>query len=148
MINLKLVLDRRVAILDQGISQAQYERDHAATPTESHSDQTRQVADQLVASLETEKRILLQQVKNLSRVPPIDVIGQNTIVTFTSDNVEKRVLLVPDGLGGETVDGVLLLSVSTPLGQALLGKKVFDRFDFLGTSICILNLTPNFSTKN
>ncbi len=54
-----------------------------------------------------------------------DPIALSALVTVTSDEGETRYLLVPAG-GGRKIDRILVVTPSSPVGRALLGKRSQD----------------------
>src|SRR3989339_1089590 len=130
MINLNQVLKQKHEALDKQIASAKFDRDNAATPSESHSDKTRQLAEQLMLSLMEEKGKLSFLEKTLSSFPVFNQTAQvNTIVTISHSQTEnKQYLLVPDGLGGVAIDGITLLSISSPLGKQIQKQSVGYKF--------------------
>ena len=71
MIDLPQVLKEKIDLLDRQLVEAKFTRDHAATPTESHSDKTRQNAEQLMDSLSDAKKRLEVLRLTLSKLPPL-----------------------------------------------------------------------------
>lgn len=110
MINLNKILDDKIDDLNKQIQKVANERDSSATPMESHHDQTRQLADQLCGALKTELRKLINLKKR--------------VVGYKSAYFEypRKLMVVPDGLGGVEVDGVLLVGESTPLAKKLINE--------------------------
>lgn len=144
MIDLNKILDQKIDILDRQIADAKFTRDHAATPTESHSDKTRQNAEQLIDSLGDAKKKLELLKFSLDKFPPFKGLATpNSLVTLRTPLGVKKFLLVPEGLGGQTVDDVFLLSSASPLAKLFLNQKVGFTFDFNGGTYQIVFLHPN-----
>lgn len=144
MIDLRQVLQDKRDLLDRQLVEAKFTRDHAATPTESHSDKTRQNAEQLMDSLNDAKKKLLLLEKELSKFPPFKGLAiVNTVVTLRTPLGTKNFLLVPEGLGGQTISDTFLLSTSSALAQSFLGQKVGYTFSFNGGVYQIIFLNPN-----
>lgn len=144
MIDLHQVLQQKLDLLDRQLTDAKFTRDHAATPTESHSDKTRQNAEQLMDSL-NDARKRLELLKNfLNRLPPFNQLATtNTLVTLRTTRGIKEFLLVPEGLGGQTINNVFLLSVESPLAKSFLNQKAGYTFSFNGGTYQIVSLHPN-----
>jgi len=115
----------------KSIERAKEARDNAPGAMESASDTRRSQAERLLTTLE-------DQLKELDKYTNGVNLSQLSFVEVDINSVPKKFLLVPEGLGGEEIDGVRLLSVDTPLGQSLLNKKQGDRFDFNGQELEIL----------
>lgn len=144
MIDLHRILDEKLALLDRQITEAKFTRDHAATPTESHSDKTRQNAEQLMDGLSDAQRKLRLLGASLKKLPSFNGQAQvNTLVTLRTPLGVKNFLLVPEGLGGQTIGDTFLLSEKTPLAKMFLGKKVGHTFTFNGGGYQIVSLDPN-----
>ncbi|KKT46544.1 MAG: hypothetical protein UW35_C0012G0017 [Candidatus Collierbacteria bacterium GW2011_GWF2_44_15] len=71
MINLSDILDQKIAFLEKHLQSAIFERDHSATPMESHSDKSRQIAEQMIDSLNDEKKRLLSLKREIKNVLPV-----------------------------------------------------------------------------
>lgn len=144
MIDLHQVLKEKTDLLDRQLAEAKFTRDHAATPTESHSDKTRQNAEQLMDSLSDAKKNIQQLRLSLTKLPPFKNIAiVNTLVTLRTPPGTKTFLLVPEGLGGQTIGDTFLLSVSSPLAKSFLNQKVGHTFAFNGGAYQIIFLNPN-----
>lgn len=144
MIDLAKVLQEKTDLLDRQLAEAKFTRDHAATPTESHSDKTRQNAEQLMDSLSDAKKSLQQLRLSLAKLPPFKNLATlNSLVTLHTPLGTKEFLLVPEGLGGQTIDDTFLLSVQSPLAKVFLNQKTGYTFTFNGGAYQIIFLNPN-----
>jgi|CXWL01.1.fsa_nt_gi hypothetical protein len=144
MIDLNQVLQEKIALLDRQLASAKFTRDHAATPTESGSDKTRQNAEQLMDSLGDAKKKLKLLELALNKLPPFNHLATpNTLVTLRTPLGNKEFLLVPEGLGGRSIGSVFLLSVESPLAKSFLNQKVGYTFSFNGGAYQIIFLHPN-----
>ena len=133
MINLSDILDQKIAFLEKHLQSAIFERDHSATPMESHSDKSRQIAEQMIDSLNDEKKRLLSLKREIKNVLPV-------LFTLSTPVGDKQFSLVPKGLGGERTGDITLVSQDSPLGQKLTGSKVGDDIDLNGSTFRILNI--------
>jgi hypothetical protein len=134
VIDLKKILAEKVNKLDLQIADVKFERDNSATPMESASDKSRQLAEQLMDALNDERKKLILLNRKISE------FKNNKIFTIKTPLGEREFVLVPEGLGGKTVDGVTLLSEVSPLGKNLIGKKVGDIFEYNNQSFRIISL--------
>lgn len=107
-------------------------RDSAPSANESHSDTTRSEHEKLVSALDEQIWILDQGMKTLEK---------SEVSYFEVDNGGNpmKLVIVPDGLGGKKIDGVMLISATTPLGVALVGKKIGDNLDLNGRKVQVLS---------
>lgn len=123
MISLSDIIAQKIAFLDNQIKATEFMRDTAQTPTESHSDQTRQNAEQLIYGLKDEVKRQKQLLNKLEQFP---------LVTYSLRTTSglKDYLIVPDGVGGQVVDGTYLLAESTPLAKSVIGHKIGHTFSF------------------
>lgn len=95
-------------------------------------------------SLNDAKKKLLLLEKGLSKFPPFKGLAiVNTVVTLRTPLGTKNFLLVPEGLGGQTISDTFLLSTSSALAQSFLGQKVGYTFSFNGGAYQIIFLNPN-----
>lgn len=144
MIDLTEILAKKLALLDRQIADEKFTRDHAATPTESASDKTRQNAEQMLDSLaDARKKLRLLEI-SIKNLPPFNNLATlNALVTLRTPLGLKEFLLVPEGLGGQSVDNVFLLSVASPLAKLFLGHKIGHTFSFNGGACQIVFLHAN-----
>lgn len=144
MIDLKKLLSRKIYTIDKQIEEMKHVRDNAATPTESGSDKTRQNAEYLVDSLNDARQQLILLEKELNNMPAFNNFASaNSLVTLRSTDDPKTYLLVPDGLGGENIDEVFLLSIDTPLAKTFIYQKVGFHFSFNNISFDIISISEN-----
>ena len=144
MIDLRQVLQDKRDLFDRQLAEEKFTRDHAATPTESASDKTRQNAEQLMDSLNDAKKKLRLLEIDLGKLPPFTNLATvNTLVTLRTPPGTKNFLLVPEGLGGQTIGDTFLLSVQSPLAKAFLNQKTGYTFTFNGGTHQIVFLNPN-----
>ena len=116
MIDLTQIVNQKILFLQQQIKDTEKARDEAATPMESHSDKTRQNAEQLIYALKDEVK---KQMNLLDKVFGFKVITYSVRGPLGL----KDYATVPDGLGGQTINNVYLLAQSTQLAKNLLDKK-------------------------
>lgn len=137
MIDLSNILNDKIEAVEVSIKRAAFERDNSATPMESQHDQTRQVANQLYNCLVDEKRSLQLLTRRLCDYHSI----------YHLKNLEKgvqfRFFIVPDGLGGKTVEGVTLISDKTPLSQIIIDKKEGYQYELNGQNFRIEKIEEN-----
>lgn len=144
MIDLPRLVENRISVIDGQIKEAKNVRDTAATPTESGSDKTRQIAEYLVDSLIGERDKLVALKNKIAGHSQFDSRATlNTIVTLKSSGSEVIYLLVLDGLGGFRVDNIFLLSVDSPLANAFLNQRTGYRFSFNNIDYEIISIRPN-----
>lgn len=145
MIDLKQILQGKLDLLDRQLAGAKFTRDHAATPTESASDKTRQNAEQMMDSLGDAKKKLKLLGLSLNKFPPFNNLASaNTLATLRTPLGNKEFLLVPEGFGGQSIGSVFLLSIESPLAKSFRGQKVGYTFTFNGRGYQIIFLYPNY----
>lgn len=133
MIDLSKVLKDEIDKKEKWIRQAATERDESATPTESAHDQTRQVANQLFNSL-LEEKAKLQKLENV-------VKKYRNILEIKKQNGETfKIMIVPDGLGGKNIEGVMLVGENSPLGKKIKDLKKNDSYEMNSENYKIVNL--------
>ncbi len=144
MIDLRQILQDKRDLLDRQLAEAKFTRDHAATPTESHSDKTRQNAEQLMDTLsDAKKKLKLLETELHKLLPFSNTAAANTLVTLRTPLGAKNFLLVPEGFGGQTIGDTFLLSISSALARAFLNQKAGYTFSFNGGVHQIIFLNPN-----
>ena len=143
-IELKKILKTNIDRIDKQIKEEIITRNSAPTPIQSGSDKTRQVAEQMIDSLHQEKKDLLVIKKTLVNLPKFNQNASvNTLVTLHSYGKEKIFLLVPEGMGGVSVDEVFLLSIKSPLVKKFIGKNLGFKFNFNNSPYKIVSIQPN-----
>ena len=113
---------------------------------ESAHDQTRQHADQLVQALKLSKTELLSiKIKVLHIVPSPNLINLGSLVEIENLGTKQiiKYLIVPEGLGGKAIEGVVLLGENTPLTKAIFGQKTGYVYEMNRTKFIIKNISSN-----
>ncbi len=101
-------LQKRRAILGRALAEARRAQKDAPSAMESASNTTRSEMEKLVTALEQDLRKLAEDEKKLAGYTP---------KYFEMEG--RKIVLVPDGMGGDKIDDVMLVSETTPLGQKL-----------------------------
>jgi hypothetical protein len=117
---LKVLEKKRINLL-KAIKNAKSARDNAPSATESHSDTTRSQNERLIFALEAQFNEIEKVLKNISSLPLFILKINSKICKF---------ILVPEGVGGEEIGGIRLLSEKSPLGLELKNKKIGEKFEF------------------
>jgi len=125
------VLDKKIKRIEDAISSAKKARDMAPSAMESHSDTTRSEKEKLIYALEKELDIL-------SNIKENDLIIKTYEIKL-NDNL-MGVCLIPEGLGGETIGDLKLISELSPLGKLIKNKKIGDEFSFNNKKLKIENI--------
>lgn len=131
---LKRQLQSKREKLLKGIESAKKARDAAPSAMESHSDTSRSESERLMSALETELKKLDEIINSLpedflSKAGYLTVSEWRYVEVLLDDNLLK-LCLVPEGIGGEVVNDIRLISTSAPLGKIILNKKKGDTFTF------------------
>ena len=101
-------LQRRRAVFERALVEAKQAQKDAPSAMESASNTTRSEMEKLVTALELDLKKLAESEKKLIGYTP---------KYFEVDR--RKVVLVPEGMGGDKIGEVLLVSETTPLGQKL-----------------------------
>lgn len=113
---------KKCEILKNAIKSAKKARDGAPSAMESASDTTRSEKEDLIRALEQD---LHQFEKVIESIPATLLPHQGAqmwdIVEAEIGGKKQKVCLVPESIGGEVVESIRLLSVTSPLGKTLLG---------------------------
>lgn len=137
MIKLSNILNEKIESVENSVRRAAFERDNSATPMESQHDQTRQVANQLYNSLIDEKKYFEQLRRKIGEfylIYHLENLGNGS---------KYRFFIVPDGLGGITIDGITLISDKTPLSKIIIGKETGFEYEFNGQKYRIEKVQDN-----
>lgn len=121
---------RKVEIMEKSLKEAKIAQLNAPSAMESHSDTTKSEMEKLVTALEIDIR---RQKNYLSLVPNNLTPSNQKIELWRNVKIDNHgmimnIIIVPDGMGGDTVDGVRLVSETTPLVQQIKngGVKVLE----------------------
>lgn len=115
---IRKIIDKKISNIKKAILSAKNARDLAPSAMESHSDTTRSEKEKLINALQEE----LDKLDSLS-----ENISDWKIYEIKLGGEIMSVCMVPDGLGGEKIDDIRLLSFNSPLGKEISGKKVGDK---------------------
>lgn len=121
--NIKKHFIKRKKIIVRGIVEAKKDRDSALSASESHSDTTRYQKDKIISALERD----LVQLETLIAMIPLMQQSEGDGLLWKAyesedDSSKQKYILVPDGMGGESIDGYFLLSVNSNLGKLIYEK--------------------------
>jgi len=129
------ILNKKKGNLINALAKAKETRDNAPGAMESHHDTTRNQSEKIVGVLEEQLEGLEEDMKKVNSTNrPFPFMEIN----FNGEDI--KFILVPEGLGGEKIDGVRLLSEASPLGILLSGKHIGDKFEFNDQKIEILRI--------
>ena len=99
------------------------EAEGARTSWSSH--QTLDI-EQEVEQYETQRSRLQELLAGLDQTTPSEIVGLGSIVTISLDS-DTETYIILDGKGGKIGD-YFILSVRSPIGRAVLGKHLGDKF--------------------
>ena len=130
-----------IAQLTEALASAQ--RAHAAavegaTHTEARAENpkdTRGLEQSYLArgqaqrAAELEAAVAGAQAFAVRRFAPGDPIALGALVTVDDDGCAKRLFVAPHGGGSALAGGIQVVTPSSPLGQALLGKRIDDEVE-------------------
>lgn len=128
----ELLKDRQK--LKLSIESAKDARDNAPSAMESHHDTTRNQSEKLVMALEQKLKELDEKIE---RIPGLPVEGLDTLELWHAariqiNNKTIKVLLVPEGYGGKTIDSIKTVSIDSQLGKAVIHKTNMSSFKING----------------
>lgn len=117
-----------------GIESAKKVRDQSPSAMESHSDTSRSEKEKLIFALENDLKKLdeiISSVPNkLNNSNDNSIVSEWRYIEISLAGKLLRICIVPEGIGGEVINDIRLLSSKTPLGEVILGKKKGDLFIF------------------
>jgi hypothetical protein len=119
-------LEKEEKDLNNAINKIVIARDESPIPTESRSDTSRIQADKMIGELNIKKNFYKKLIYDLPvKIPDnTEKIELWSYVKLLKPDLQINIILVPPGYGGREFNDVKLITVSTPLGKALCGKRV------------------------
>jgi len=132
---LDIVLDqisKQKKSIKDSITRCQNEIDEAPGPMVSHSDTTRYQVSQLVFNL-SDHLAKLEQAEKIMRESSAQnnnkALSVGSIAELDVDGKRIFIFIVPNGVGGLTIDGDIKISIvseRSPMAVSIIGKKVGD----------------------
>ncbi|MFH1455214.1 MAG: hypothetical protein ABIF22_02765 [bacterium] len=136
---LDIVLDqitKQKESLNNSIKRCEVEIDEASSPMVSHSDTTRYQVSQQVSNL-SNYLVKLEQAEKIMRessaINDSRILSVGSTAELDVDGKSMFIFIVPDGVGGLTVDGDIKISIVSerfPMAISIIGKKVGDLSSF------------------
>ena len=114
-------LENRRSILDKQIARTTQIHQQSPSRMEARYDSSRAEYQYLITSLESELKIVRQQLITLKKKGEDQSLWQPKRALI--NNKFCRILLVPDGFGGPVINGVRLVSDKSPVGLTILKKS-------------------------
>lgn len=125
----RLIFEKEQEKLVKAIGSAKHARDNAPSPMESHHDNTRSDNERLARALEEKLRFLEKQITSIPSILPVtEEVEEWRYVEVQIETRTLKLLIVPKGLGGSGIDGIQLISLDTPLGLEIAGKRAGEKF--------------------
>jgi len=112
------IVDKKLQKIQRAILSAKKARDLSPSAMESHSDTTRSEKEKLVQAFEMD----FQKLNSLK-----DQLSDLKVYEIKLGLKKLKFCIVPDGLGGDSIKEVKLVSLSSPIGRVLLNKKIGER---------------------
>lgn len=139
---IKQRFERSLEIMHKSLEQARIAQKNAPSAAESHSDTTRSEMEKLVTALEIDIGKLKQKMSQIPVEVEPNPKGVQLWRHIKIDNGGQvmELILVPDGMGGGTIDNTRLVSVTTPLGMAIMGKYLGQVTSMAGREVKILQV--------
>lgn len=135
-------IEKKIELFKKSLKEARLAQQNAPSANESHSDTTRSEMEKMVTALE----INIQRQKNYLKLIPLDSrpsngkVGLWQYAKLNNGGEPMEIIVVPDGMGGDMVDGVRLVSEITPMVVAILGKRATESADFNGRKVILLEV--------
>lgn len=132
---------KKKRFLEKQLLDVQKSRDASPSAAESHSDTSRSQLEKLAVALEEH----IRNIEKFINLIPGSKIKSNkcelwSLVEIKIDENKMKLILVPDGMGGEKIGDFQLVSIASSLGETLLDKKPEEVGDFIGRKVTLLNL--------
>lgn len=117
---------RKIEIMEKSLKEAKIAQLNAPSAMESHSDTTKSEMEKLVTALEID---ISRQKNYLSLVPSNLTPSNQKIELWRNIKIDNKgilmnIILVPDGMGGDTIDGMRFVSETTPLVQGIKNGEI------------------------
>lgn len=101
-------LEDEIVVLEKALETAKVAQRDAPSAMESASNTTRSEMEKMITALEIDINKVRENMKKLENYEP---------KYFELDKL--KLVLVPDGIGGKKIDGVMLVSETSPIGKKL-----------------------------
>jgi hypothetical protein len=102
-------LEGEMIVLKKALETAKTAQRNAPSAMESASDTTRSEMEKMVTALEIDINKVKENIKKLADYEP---------KYYELDKL--KLVLVPEGIGGRKIDGVMLVSQNSPIGKKLM----------------------------
>ena len=102
-------LEDEIDVLEKALETAKIAQRNAPSAMESASNTTRSEMERMITALEIDINKVRENIKKLENYEP---------KYFELDKL--KLVLVPDGIGGRKIEGVMLVSETSPIGRKLL----------------------------
>ena len=118
--------------LESAIKKIVVARNESPLPTESRSDTSRIQADNMINKLNEKLKNLEKLTDEMPKTIPENkkTVGLWSYLEIKNSNYKMKFILVPEGYGGREYNGVKLVSISAPLAETVLNKKLNQSIDF------------------
>lgn len=101
-------LEEEIVVLEKALETAKIAQRNAPSAMESASNTTRSEMEKMITALEIDINKVRENIKKLEKYEP---------KYFELDKL--KLVLVPDGIGGRKIEGVMLVSETSPIGKKL-----------------------------
>ncbi len=139
---IRKLFEHKLQILEKSLAEARIAQRNAPSAMESHSDTTRSEMEKMVTALEIEINNLMKKMALIpNSQPPANSPAQLwQQVKVDNAGTPLKVIVVPDGMGGDTIGEIKLISETTRLGRAILGKKAGESCDIDSLKVEVLQI--------
>jgi len=115
------IVDKKIKKIQRAILSATKVRDSSPSAMESHSDTTKSEKENLIHAFEAD-------IKKLNLLK--DQLNNLKFYKIKLNSKDLKLCIVPEGLGGESVGEIKLVSSSSVIGKAICNKNVGDEIIF------------------
>lgn len=121
----------KISFLQDQIIDVEKSRQASPSPTESHSDTSRSQLEKLANALIEELKQLEGYIKLVpeSNINPENKVEIWSYLEILLDGKKIKMVLVPQGMGGEKVEDIQLVSTESPLGKAIYDLGEASKFN-------------------
>jgi hypothetical protein len=100
-------------------------RDESPLLNETRSDTSRIQADKMLSALKDQLVELDKLIHNLpKKIEDSEKIDLWNYVELINNEIKLKLILVPEGYGGREIEGIKLISITTPLAKTLNYKSL------------------------
>lgn len=132
-------LERERKDLLNSIEKLVIARNESPLPSETRSDTSRIQADKMLLALKDQLVELDKLIHNLPKnIESSEKIDLWNYVELINSGTKLKIILVPEGYGGREIDGIKLISITTPLAKNLYHKSLKNNITVNNNTMTVL----------